>query len=105
MSLGGISGAGRNPAPEIDLSFTFCGRVTLGRLERRWCNDGRNGEITVGDLAFRTLRQLCMADVDRSANVKACNIDLDVIRDFVIFADELKFVTHDVQNTTALQTR
>ena len=85
MSLGGISGAGRNPAPEIDLSFAFCGRVTLGRLERRWCNDGRNGEIAVGDLAFRTLRQLYVADVDRISNVKTCSIDLDVVRNFVIF--------------------
>jgi hypothetical protein len=44
-----------------------------------------------------------MADVDRFADVKAGDVDFDVIGDVRGVADQLQFVTDDVQNTAALQ--
>ena len=44
-----------------------------------------------------------MADVDRIANVKAGDVDHDVVGDLVSFADQFQLVAHDVEHRAALE--
>src|SRR3990167_4621459 len=51
----------------------------FGLLERRRSNQRRDGEIAVGDRAFRTGRQRHFADVDRIADVLAGHADFALV--------------------------
>src|SRR5690606_26257334 len=78
------------------LTLSFLG------LEASRSGDRGDREVAVGDGRLHALRQRYRRDVDRVAKLGTLQVDNDVVRDRIGWAQELDFVANDVQNATAL---